>query len=123
MKKEHIKFTHLLDILIALGRKEVSFSDVDEELFKCGRIPELDFIGDWLAKQDLKQEESEFEMSKEQCQRAKAIASEHGIKYYEIMEEIESLTQGDWEGRGAKTVDKALDFLEWALRQPQSEEA
>jgi hypothetical protein len=57
MKKEHIKFSHLLDIIIALGRKEVSFSDVDEELFRCGRIHELDFIGDWLAKQDLKQEE------------------------------------------------------------------
>jgi hypothetical protein len=57
MKKEFIKQAYIVEIILALTSKRVSFSDVDEELFKCGRTEELDFIGDWLAEQELKQKE------------------------------------------------------------------
>jgi len=61
-------------------------------------------------------------MTPRQIVLARDIAQTYGRKTDEILEEVEALTQGDIEGKGAMSVDRALAFLNWAYAQPQQGE-
>lgn len=60
-------------------------------------------------------------MTPKQIVRARDIAQTHGMKTFEVIDEVMALAEGDYEGKGAKTIDQALEFINWALSQPQGE--